>query len=886
MEYPVWQLGWSGGGFLMASIAVFHVFIAHIAVGGGLFLVLTERKARRENSKAILAYVKKHTRFFLLVSLVLGGITGVGIWFIIALLNPAATSALIHLFVFAWGTEWVFFLGEIVAILIYYYKFNTMPAKDHEIIGWLYFIFAWLSLFVINGVIGFMLTPGGWLESGDFWQGFFNPSFWPSLFFRTFMALTLAGLFAFFTAARIKPEPDGEDVRERMIRYACIWTAVPVALMLASGWWYLSAMPGPQHTMVADISTEIPLYTKAFLWLSPIIILAALGFTYMTPRWAIKPVTYALLALGLLYMGSFEFTREAARRPYIIHGYLYTTSIKPSQTEAIRRTGLLTAARWTRNKILTPENKLDAGREIFNLQCLPCHSVGGPMLNILPRTAKFTEYGMSAQLDGQGKLRTYMLPFAGNVAERNALAAYIVRGLHGKEASTESFQPPQLSVDIPPFDKDKDEYVLLAWNNLGMHCISDSDAYWTLLPPANDLFAQLVRRGTRPQVVTEGVKLTYKVQPGFENPSDHVRLWEFSESLFGKKLPKNTGVSGSPLAGEMHLKKELAAFEAGLVPVVPYPDDGSYNPYPLFSIEARDEKTGVVLAATTMVAPTSTEMGCRNCHGGEWRVPEGKGVAGFTDETSADILVMHDKLSGTNLLEEAKAGKPKLCQSCHADPVLGTTGDPKLLNFPAAIHGFHANYLTERGPEACAKCHPDDPAGPTQCLRGTHDTKGLDCTSCHGYLEDHALSLLKKEHLAGKKGAARLMEHLEPRTVASLEEVVPRTPWLMEPDCASCHDFEKKPDKTASAFNKWTNGKPGSLFRLRHDDIGAMMCEACHGSTHANYPAVNKYGKDRDNIPPLQYQKLAGPIGAKGNCGVCHKVDMEGWAHHPVVATE
>ena len=175
MEYPVWQLGWLGGGFLVAAIAVFHVFIAHFAVGGGLFLVLTERKARRENSRAILAYVKKHTRFFLLVSLVLGGITGVGIWFIIALLSPAATSTLIHTFVFAWGTEWVFFIGEIVAILIYYYKFDTMPARDHEIIGWLYFIFAWLSLFVINGIIGFMLTPGGWLESGDFWQGFSTP---------------------------------------------------------------------------------------------------------------------------------------------------------------------------------------------------------------------------------------------------------------------------------------------------------------------------------------------------------------------------------------------------------------------------------------------------------------------------------------------------------------------------------------------------------------------------------------------------------------------------------------------------------------------------------------------------------------------------------------
>ena len=94
MNYPVWQLDFLGGGFLVVLIAVFHVYIAHFAVGGGLFLVLAERKAHRENNPAILDYVRKHARFFLVVTMVLGSITGVGIWFIISLLNPAASSVL------------------------------------------------------------------------------------------------------------------------------------------------------------------------------------------------------------------------------------------------------------------------------------------------------------------------------------------------------------------------------------------------------------------------------------------------------------------------------------------------------------------------------------------------------------------------------------------------------------------------------------------------------------------------------------------------------------------------------------------------------------------------------------------------------------------------
>ncbi len=54
MNYPVWDLYGLGGGFWIALIATVHVFVSHFAVGGGLFLVLTELKGLREGSPAIL----------------------------------------------------------------------------------------------------------------------------------------------------------------------------------------------------------------------------------------------------------------------------------------------------------------------------------------------------------------------------------------------------------------------------------------------------------------------------------------------------------------------------------------------------------------------------------------------------------------------------------------------------------------------------------------------------------------------------------------------------------------------------------------------------------------------------------------------------------------
>ncbi len=876
MNYPVWDLGALGGGFWIALVAIIHVFVAHFAVGGGLWLVLTEHKARREDDPALLAYVKGHSKFFLLLTMVLGGLTGVGIWWTIALLNPGATSSLIHTFVFGWATEWVFFVCEIVALLIYYYRFDTMKARDHLILGWFYFVFAWLSLFAINGIIGFMLTPGQWPQTGNFWHGFFNESFWPALVFRTALAAMIAGMFGLLTGAWQR----GADLRHRVVRYSAWWVIAPFVVMVLGALWYVRALPAEQQGMVLQRAREVAPWLRLFLFLTPLLLVGGVLAMLRLPRPAQLTVAVLVAAVGFLHMGSFEFIREGGRRPWVIHGEMYSNAVTADQAAAFAsgEKSFLASARWTRHKTVTEANLLEAGQEIFRLQCAACHSIRGPLNDIVPLSHPFTQAGLEAQFVGQGKVAPYMPPFFGNADERRALAAYLLQRVHGRAPEARPASAKRdVAVTIPPFDPETDDHVLLAWNNLGMHCLSDSDPWWVILPPANDLHAQLIRRGEFPEVITEGVEITFTVEPGFERPERDVRFWRFVKSNFGAELEEGVGLGGHRVSGTMALDAEKSMFAAALVPVTPY-QDGEYNPYPLYTIEARDTGTGEILASTMAVAPTSTEMGCTRCHGGGWRVG---GVAGFTDETARRVLAVHDKHSGTGLLSMAERGQPRLCQSCHADPVLGTEGQPDLLNFPAAIHGWHASYLTGRGTDACYQCHPADPAGPTSCLRGGH-AENLDCTHCHGTLEDHALSLLKKEHEAGKPGAARLMAPLQPRAVASVEEVIGRTPWLQQPDCVACHteDYIRPDPAGISAFNQWTGGAE-ELFRVRTDETGILQCQACHGSTHATYPALNRwYGADRDNIQPLQYQGDRRPIGAAGGCRVCHRVDMDFAVHH------
>jgi hypothetical protein len=180
--------------------------------------------------------------------------------------------------------------------------------------------------------------------------------------------------------------------------------------------------------------------------------------------------------------------------------------------------------------------------------------------------------------------------------------------------------------------------------------------------------------------------------------------------------------------------------------------------------------------------------------------------------------------------------------------------------------------------EACNMCHPGKANGNTNCYRGRHSNTGVNCTSCHGRFEDHALGLLAaQDHI---ESARRLAKNLKPVFIANKEEIIPRDPWLMQPDCKSCHtNFSIREDGyRGTSFNRWVPGF-SALYRNRTDDHG-VMCAACHGSPHAIYGAVNSYELHRDNLQPMQYQGLGGTIGTHNLCAVCHKRQMNVNGHH------
>ncbi len=479
MNYPAWDV--PAGGLLIAAVAILHVFVSHFAVGGGLFLALAERRARRDGDATWLEYVRRLSRFFVLLTLVFGALTGVGIWFTIGLVHPAATSSLINTFVWVWAIEWTFFVIEIAAALVYYYGWDRLDPRTHLRVGWIYFGAAWLSLAIINGILSFMLTPGRWLVTRSLWDGFFNPTYWPSLVARTLGAIGLAGLYALFVVSWRRDA----QLKARVARYAGLGWVAPAAVLLPGALvWYLMAAAGagvPVRDIFGVTHDSAPAFLRALIvgaasghpvaqraagvaMLASILVVGVMGVVVGWRPTRFGPLAAsALMVFGLAAVGGAEWVREDLRKPYVIGHYMFVNGVRlpppataspdralpdPFAIDVLETTGVLPASRWVR-PTPTGASESDAivatGRHLFVLQCAACHTLDGylGMRRLVRGRSSGALSGLLARLarpvDANGqpvrwnhpelRLETWrgrrMPPFVGTVEERRALAAYL-----------------------------------------------------------------------------------------------------------------------------------------------------------------------------------------------------------------------------------------------------------------------------------------------------------------------------------------------------------------------------------------------------------------------------------------------------------------------------
>lgn len=434
-------------------------------------------------------------------------------------------------------------------------------------------------------------------------------------------------------------------------------------------------------------------------------------------------------------------------------------------------------------------------------------------------------------------------------------------------------------------------YSVIAWNDLGMHCMDGKDySMFSILPPYNNLHAQLVNASTG-KAITSGVTLSYEAvadPTGSINTSSagKTNFWSWAAKLYGAAPAQDVGLTGnstpSRTARAMKLDATNGWFEASGLPITPYDDTGAKNYYPTVKVTARDS-TGKVLATTTTVLPVSDEITCVACHASRPATETNparlaaKPATGWVNDPNAEldwkknILLLHDQKQSNNptyvaalaakgmpggMYAAALSGTPTLCASCHGSNALPGTGMTGISAMTTAQHKRHAgvtdpaNMLTldaSSNRAACYNCHP---GSVTKCLRGAMgdavDAAGnavMGCQSCHGTMSKVA----------------------DPTRVG----------WLQEPTCQACHFNGKrttsaldaagnlvKPADQRFATNANVPAAGFNLFRFSKGH-GGLQCEACHGATHAEYPSSHA----NDNIQSITLQGYAGTLR---ECSICH----------------
>jgi len=295
-------------------------------------------------------------------------------------------------------------------------------------------------------------------------------------------------------------------------------------------------------------------------------------------------------------------------------------------------------------------------------------------------------------------------------------------------------------------------------------------------------------------------------------------------------------------------------------------------------------------------------------------------------EWAADtnIIRLHDAKHDTQL----QASTPVVCQTCHYTPALdlahlgplgpddaGANGKEQRIHQSNSrvMHAYHGQFtnlflddmppptdprrldpatgrpvvnafVEQKLDQSCYQCHP---GRDTKCLRGAMFNGGLVCQDCHGGMQQ-----VGNDFSENFSAATPFPEGAD---------LAKRIPWADVPACQSCHTGDAVSNlgltdpnvirsqdgiRLLQAYrtNDRVNAKPIvatnkrfaennvdgklALYRLSKGHSG-IFCEACHGSTHAEWPVQPESGLSVSN-ENMAGIKLQGYTGKIMECTACH----------------
>ncbi len=462
MDFPIFHLSLLGDRFLFILIAIVHTIVNHgFAIGLVPIVSIMEFKGLQTKDPAWDKLAYKIMKVVFIVTTTVGAATGVGIWFAASLVNPSSIASLIRVFFSAWLFEWIIFVSEVAMVMFYFLTWKKwtlgLSKEKHFATGYFLSIFSWVTMAIIVAILGFMMDPGDWEQKRTFWYGFLNPIYLPQLAFRTFLALLLGGSVALFLIHLFTDKTS--EIRAKAVRFVSLWVLAVAPLALIAGWWYWYCIPDlmKSHLSVALATIQFQDWHKLIIrilisgvLLSVILALVQLfkpKFKYTTPMYAV------LVVLLCVSLGFFERAREFVRKPFIIKNYMYANGYRVEEYPLLQKEGILKHAGFVSTKEITPDNKVEAGKNVFMLACAQCHTIHG--LNAISTNFNrmygdkktWSRAAMHQYIRSMHNARTYMPPFPGNDAEIDALVTYfkVIQYLDDPEINVNGYNSLSIS---------------------------------------------------------------------------------------------------------------------------------------------------------------------------------------------------------------------------------------------------------------------------------------------------------------------------------------------------------------------------------------------------------------------------------------------------------
>lgn len=441
LYYPLNDFGPLMKGLVIGCLGIVHVFLAQFAIGGGMLACWFEWLHGSGRSSLSRQFIDRYFKILVLVSFVLGAVTGVAMWFTTIQIGPRTIGLMVQEFHWIWAIEWTFFCLEVISGYCFYRCGSGLDHRTRLKLLITYSASAWFSLFWINGILAWQLTPGEWLQTGNVFDGFFNPGFLPSLIFRTITSLSIAALVA-AVVVNLVPSWTRSD-REEIIRHVAM-LLLPMMAMPLLGVWYLSTMPADSQAWLMGGSVAMMMFLVMAVGASTLVgCYAVLGL--WKQRLFINGATATmLLALAFTATAGGEFVREGVRKPYTVRNVLYSNSMTLDDVRHLRQVGCATYDPWPLQDANDyPTDQLRLGARVYRVQCSICHTLDGA--NALSHLSSSWSTDQKRLNIGQlQRTRDFMPPFAGTPEELEALVQMLEWHHEGRPEEWTSTGSPEL----------------------------------------------------------------------------------------------------------------------------------------------------------------------------------------------------------------------------------------------------------------------------------------------------------------------------------------------------------------------------------------------------------------------------------------------------------